>query len=170
MPLEQFFVTANKAQHHLKGFDCSKASMNTFLSKFAEKHSKLGLSRTYVLPEKTLMKKAPIAAYFTLTTSSVIKEQIPAKQSLPQYPLPVVLVARLAVDIRHKGTGLGGKTLIYALREAVALSKAGLPAYGLILDVLDTEALGFYQHFEMFEPFTDDPMRLFVSMKTLEQI
>jgi GNAT superfamily N-acetyltransferase len=76
----------------------------------------------------------------------------------------------LAVDKRYKRTGLGSKTLVYALREAVALSKAGLPAYGFILDVLDEEALGFYQHFELFEPFTDDPMRLFVSMKTLEQI
>jgi hypothetical protein len=170
LPLEQAFVAANKAQHHLKGFDCGKPSMNNFLSKFAEKHSKLGLSRTYVLAEAIQAEKAPIAAYFTLTTSSVTQEEIPAKQSLPQYPLPVVLIARLAVDIRHKGTGLGGKTLIYALREAVALSKAGLPAYGLILDVLDAEALGFYQHFELFEPFTDNPMRLFVSMKTLEQI
>ena len=170
MSLEQAFVAVNKAQHHLKGFDCGKPTMNNFLSKFAEKHSKLGLSRTYVLPEATQTEKAPIAAYFTLTTSSVTKEEIPVKQSLPQYPLPVVLIARLAVDIRYKGTGLGAKTLIYALRETVALSKAGLPAYGLILDVLDAEALGFYQHFGLFDSFTDDPMRLFVSMKTLEQI
>ncbi|HEY7771900.1 MAG TPA: GNAT family N-acetyltransferase [Marinagarivorans sp.] len=146
--------------------------MNTFLSRFAEKHGKLGLSRTYVLPEITETGKAPIAAYFKLTTSNITREQIPAKQSLPHYPVPVVLMARLAVDIRHKGKGLGAKTLVYALREAMALSQAGLPSFGLILDALDEvdeEALGFYQHFGLVEPFTDDPMRLFVSMKTLQQ-
>lgn len=79
-------------------------------------------------------------------------------------------MTRLAVDARHKSTVLGAKTLVYALREAVALSHAGLPSFGLILNVMDDEALGFYQHFGLFEPFTDNPMRLFVSMKTLEQI
>lgn len=60
--------------------------------------------------------------------------------------------------------------MVYALRESVALSQAGLPAFGLVLDVLDDEALGFYQHFDLFEPFTDNPMRLFVPMTTLEHI
>lgn len=170
MPLEQAFVAVSKSLHDLQAFDCGKPTMNTFLAKFAEKHGKLGLSRTYVLPEITEFVKAPIAAYFTLTTSSVTREQLPTKQSLPSYPLPVVLLARLAVDIRHKGAGIGAKTLVYALREAAALSQAGLPAFGLILDVLDEDAHGFYQHFGLFEPFSDDPTRLFVSMKTLEQI
>lgn len=170
MPLAKDFVAASKTLHDLKGFDCGKPDMNTFLSRFSEKHGKLGLSRTYVLPEVAASGKSPIAAYFTLATNSVVREKIPAKKSLPQYPIPVVLVARLAVDNRYKGRGFGSKTLVYALRKAVALSKAGLPAYGLILDVLDEDALGFYQHFGLFESFTDDPMRLFVPMKTLEQI
>jgi hypothetical protein len=170
LPLGQAFIAVNKAQHNLKVFDCGKPLMNNFLAKFAEKHGRLGLSRTYVLPEITQTSKAPIAAYFTLTTSNVTREEIPAKQSLPQYPIPMVLMARLAVDLRYKGTGLGGKTLVYALRKAVALNQAGLPSFGLILDVLDDEALGFYKHYDLFEPFTNDPMRLFVSMKTLEQI
>jgi GNAT superfamily N-acetyltransferase len=168
--LDKTFVTVNKNLHDLKSFDCGKASMNTFLSNFAEKHSKLGLSRTYVLPQIIETVKAPIAAYFTLASSNVAREKIPAKQRLPSYPVPVVLLARLAVDKKHKGKGLGSKTLVQALREAVALSNAGLPTYGLILDVLDEEALGFYKHFNLFDAFTDDPMRLFVSMKTLEQI
>jgi len=163
-------VAVSKSLHNLKSFDCGKPTVNIFLTKFAEKHGKLGLSRTYVLPELTESGKAPVAAYFTLTTSNVTREQMPTKRSLPHYPVPVVLKARLAVDSRRKGTGLGGKTLVYALREAVALSQAGLPSFGLILDVLDEDALGFYQHFDLFEPFTGDPMRLFASMKTLKQI
>ncbi|MET0071491.1 MAG: GNAT family N-acetyltransferase [Candidatus Thiodiazotropha sp.] len=170
MPLAQAFVALDKGSHDLKSFDCGKPSMNEFLLRHATKHGKLGLSRTYVLAERQKTGKAPIAAYYTLAASSVSRVKIPARQSLPAYPVPVVILTRLAVDRRYQGAGLGAKTLVHALRQAAGLSKAGLPAYGLILDVLDHQALAFYQHFAPFEPFTDDPMRLFVSMKTLEQI
>jgi GNAT superfamily N-acetyltransferase len=170
LALAQAFVALDKGLHNLKAFDCGKPSMNEFLVRYASKHSKLGLSRTYVLPDKQKAEKVLIGAYYTLAASAVTRTEIPARQSLPAYPVPVVMLARLAVDRRYQGVGLGAKTLVHALRQSVSLSKAGLPAYGLILDVLDHQALAFYQHFALFEPFTDDPMRLFVSMKTLEQI
>lgn len=168
MPLEQAFVTADKGLHDLTAFDCGKPPMNEFLIRHAVKHGKLGLGRTYVLAETRKDSKKQIAAYYTLAASTVIREEIPA--SLPAYPVPMVMLARLAVSKRYQGSGLGAKTLVYALRQAANLSKAGLPAYGLILDVLDDQALEFCQHFELFEPFTTDPMRLFVPMKTLEQL
>lgn len=170
MPLKQTFVAADKALHDLKAFDCGKPSMNEFLSRHAIKHAKLGLSRTFVLPEKQKHEKLPIATYYTLSASTVTREDIPAKQSLPRYPVPVVLLGRLAVSSEHQGMGLGAKTLVNALRHAASLNEAGLPSYGLILDVLDEQSLKFYQHFELFEPFTDDPMRLFVPMLTIEKI
>mgnify|MGYP005864169857 CR=1 FL=1 len=174
MPVKKDFEVADKNLHDLKSFDCGKPGMNTFLAKNAVKHNKLGLSRTFVLPgttpEITKAGQAPVAAYFTLTNSNVLRQEIPAEKSLPRYPIPVILLARLAVDSRYKGKGLGSKTLVYALRKAAALSKAGLPAFGVILDVLDDDALRFYQHFESFKPFTDDPMRLYISMKTVEQL
>lgn len=187
MALEQSFVSADKNLHDLKGFDCGKTVMNQFLTRYAVKHGKLGLSRTYVLPEmlpetspgpspelssienSDATKKA-IAAYYTLAFSSVTRSDIPATQSLPSYPIPVIMLARLAIDQRYQGRGLGGKALVYALRQAVRLNQMGLPAYGLILDVLDEQALAFYQTFDLFEPFTNDPMRLFVPLKTLETL
>ncbi len=160
----------DSALHDLKGFDCGKPAMNEFLARHAVKHSRLGLSRTWVLPEVSEDRKKPIAAWYTLAASTVTRKDIPARQSLPAYPLPMVMLARLAISRSHQGKGLGDKTLVYALRQAVNLSHAGLPAYGLILDVLDDDALQFYRRFKMLEPFTDDPMRLFVPMTTLEQI
>ena len=145
--------------------------MNIFLSRFAHKHAKLGLSRTLVLPEASVGQgKMPIAAYYTLAASTVFQKEIPSKQSLPRYPLPVALLARLAVDLRYQGRRLGEKSLIYALRHAVRLCDKGLPAYGLILDVLDDQALRFYQRFDFFHPFTKDPMRLFAPINALRKI
>ena len=144
--------------------------MNTFLSRFALKHAKLGLSRTFVLPVDEAADKRHIAAYYTLAMSTVKPKKIPSQQSLPNYDIATVLLARLAVDVQFQGRNLGEKSLIAALRHAVKLCDSGLPAIGLILDVLDEEALSFYQRFEFFHALTDDPMRLFVSMKTLREI
>ncbi|MBF0264722.1 MAG: GNAT family N-acetyltransferase [Gammaproteobacteria bacterium] len=174
MRLAEEFVFADKNKHNLKGFDCKKTDMNDFLSRFAIKNSKLGLSQTWVLTtEKLLIKnkasqnKLPIAAYYTLASSTVSREDIPLDINLPAYPVPIVLLARLAVDKNFQRSGLGGKTLVTALRKSIELTDRGLPAVGLILDVLDEEALKFYQHFEIFKSFTDEPMRLFAPMSVL---
>jgi len=166
----QEFVLADKAQHDLKRFSCGKPDMDTFLARFAVKNMQLGLSRTWVLPVAEEAAKTQIAAYYSLASSTVNRESIPTDKNLPGYPVSVVLLARLAVDQQFAKQRLGEKTLITSLRKAVELTTTGLPAIGVILDVLDEDALGFYQHFEIFEPFTDDPMRLFVPMNTLKEL
>ena len=173
MAFSQEFVIVDKAQHDLKIFKCGKPDMDIFLARFAVKNMQLGLSRTWVLPminKNPASQKTPIAAYYSLASSTVDRESLPTDKSLPRYPVSVVLLARLAVDKEFSGQRLGEKTLITALRKAVELADTGLPALGVILDVLDEDALRFYQHYDMFEPFTDDPMRLFVSMNTLKQV
>lgn len=174
MAFSQEFVLANRTQHNLKAFNCGKPGMDMYLARFAVKNMELGLNRTWVLTVDDGQTPQQVAAYHTLAASTVTREEIPTDKNLPAYPVPVVLLARLAVDeqFQGKGTGprLGEKTLITALRKSVELTDAGLAAFGLILDVLDDDALKFYQRYDMFEPFTDDPMRLFVSMHTLRHI
>lgn len=171
MPLAENFVPLDHTQHDLKGFDCGKAVMNDYLVRFAARNMRLGLNRTWILadssPETT---KSTVAAYYTLASSTVQRQDIPTDKALPRYPLPVILLARLAVNLRYAGHGLGEKTLITSIRKSVELTEKGLPAMGMAVDVLDAEALTFYQRFEIFEPFTDDPMRLFVPMGILKQI
>lgn len=171
MKLCQSFVSLDKSKHLIKDFDCGKPDMNQFISRFAVKHAELGLSRTLVLPlDESKENAAAIVAYYTLAFSTISREKIPRAPSLPRYPLLVVLLARLAVDIDYQKRNLGKKTLIYALRHAVRLCDKGLPAYGLIVDVLDDEALKFYQKFNLFHSLTDEPMRLFVPMSLLQKI
>lgn len=173
MALAEQFVLLDPKQHDVTRFDCGKTEMNEFLSRYAHQNRKLGLSSTWVLPEnlpQDEVKKAHIGAYYTLASTTVSREQIPTDKRLPAYPVPVVLLARLAVNDRFQKQGLGEKTLVSALRQCVVLTNRGLPALGVILDVLDNDALGFYQKFDVFQPFTDEPMRLFVPMNVLRQI
>jgi len=169
--LSQKFFAVESSKHLIKKFDCGKTDMNQFLSRFAVKHAKLGLSRTMVLTvDDETNNKDHVAAYYTIAASNVIRNAIPTNQSLPHYPIPVALLARLAVDVDFQGKNLGEKTLVYALRHVVRLCDRGLPAYGLVLDVLDDGALGFYQKFNFLHAFSDNPMRLFVPMDVLRQL
>lgn len=172
MTIQQEFVALNPSHFDVKAFDCGKPDMNQYLARFAAKNIGLKLSMTWVLPgdEKITGRKAPIAAYYTLASCTVTREEIPTDTRLPGYPLPVVLLARLAVDRRFQGQRLGEKALVSALRHSISLTERGLPAIGLILDVLDEDALAFYQRFDLFQPFMDDPMRLFVPMNIVAQI
>lgn len=172
MAIQQDFVALDPSHFDVKAFDCGKPDMNSYLARFAAKNMGLKLSMTWVLPgdELVMGEKTPIAAYYTLATCTVSREEIPTDERLPGYPVPVVLLARLAVDHRFQGQRVGEKTLVSALRHSVTLTERGLPAMRLMLDMLDDDALAFYQRFDLFQPFTDDPMRLFVPMKVVEQI
>lgn len=115
--------------------------------------------------------KFPVAAYYTLAVATVTRETLPInKKELPIYPVPDTLLARLAVSEKYKKKGLGTKTLITALRQAVILKDRGLPSIGVVLDVLDEDALKFYNHFDIFHAFLDNPMRLFVPMQVIQEL
>jgi len=170
LALAQGFVLIDKSKHDVKSFDCGKPEMNQFLARFAINHQSKRISKTWVLTELTDKPKEPVVVYFTLTSSNVTKEDVPIGGGYPNYPLPVILLARLAVDKNYSGKGLGSKSLVAAIREAVSLTTVGLNAVGIILDVLDNEALGFYQKMGIFNEFTNDPMRLFMTMNEATKV
>lgn len=168
--LQNSFVDVDKSKHLLRQFDCGKAIMNQFLVRFAQKHAKLGLSRTKVLATNDNDRQT-VAAYYTLAATTLYRSDIIPSQSLPSYPIPTALIARLAVNRQFQGQRLGEKTLITALENAVQLSDNGLPMYGVALDVLDDDAMGFYRQFDFFSLTNDkEYRRLFVSIQTLRQL
>ncbi|MFD1244872.1 GNAT family N-acetyltransferase [Paralysiella testudinis] len=174
MALNPYFEVLDKARHQLKSFDCGKAVMNDFLKRYAVKNQNLGLSRTWVLAENSADgEKAAVAAYYTLAFQSVEPENFRDKVSLPRYPTPTILLARLAVNKAYQGQRLGRKTLLAALAQAARISEQGLPAYALVLDVLDDDAHRFYQQFDFFKSFdtpADDRVRLFVPMSAVKHL
>ncbi len=103
----------------------------------------------------------------TLASGAIGAKSLPAKQAkkLPRHPVPVVLLARLAVDRSAHGKGLGGFLLRDALTRSLDLAeKVGIHA--VVLDAFDAEAKSFYQRFG-FSLLTDDVMRLFLPLSTI---
>jgi GNAT superfamily N-acetyltransferase len=170
MPIVEF-SSLDPRTINVKTFDCGKEAINVYLRRYAAKNMALNLNRTFVLPDTTenTSEKPEVAAYYTLAHQTLVREELPDPPRLPRYPVPVILLAQLGIDQRFHRQGLGAKTLVHALRHTyqIASNPNGLPAMGDILDVLDHDALAFYQSFNFFLPLTDNPMKLFVPMASL---
>ena len=173
MPTTEFLPLDPKAVN-VKSFDCGKDAINTYLRRYAAKNMALNLNRTFVLPytQEENSEKSHVAAYYTLAYQTLLREELPDPSRLPRYPVPVILIAQLGIDQRFHRQGLGAKTLAHALRHAyqIANNPKGIPAMGVVLDVLDQDALTFYQSFDFFLPLTDNPMKLFVPIASLESL
>lgn len=142
-------------------FDCEVEILNRYLQKHAFQAQQGEGARTYV----TFSKDGIIAGYFTLAYGSVEHGKTPERvtKGLARHPVPVMLLARLAVDRRFKGQGLGKELMRDAmLRTLSAAEIAGLRA--IVVDAKDSAAKAFYERYG-FEPFKDEPMRLALILK-----
>ena len=168
------FLPLDPRTINVRIFDCGKEAINVYLRRYAAKNMALNLNRTFVLPytSEDSSEKPQVAAYYTLAHQTLVREELPDPSRLPRYPVPVILLAQLGIDQRFRRQGIGAKTLVYALRHAyqIASNPKGLPAMGVVLDVLDQDALAFYQSFDFFLPLTDNPMKLFLPIASLETL
>ena len=147
-------------------FDCGNEALNGFLQRFAFLSQQSQSARTYV----TLTDSGEVAGYYTLAYGSVEHEDAPArtKKGLARHPVPVMILARLAVARKFQGVGLGKALLRDAsLRTLQAADIAGLRA--IVVHAKDDDAKRFYQRYQ-FEPFTSDPLKLTLLLKDLRAL
>jgi len=147
------------------GFDCGIEELNRYVQRFAWMNQQANASVTYVA-----MREGLIAGYYSVASASAQHEVSPErlKKGLARHPIPVLLLARLAVDRRFQGMGLGAELLRSAALLAVNLSKvAGLRA--LVVDAKDERARRFYERFHC-QPFPENPLRLYVLTKDLQKL
>jgi len=168
------FVELDKTIHDRASFDCGENELNSFLQTNAAKHMEVGVSRTMLLPSLVPLPdgKYPICAFYTITPSSISRETLPDKlaKKLPHYPVPVFLLAQLAVHYEHKGKGLGKITLIKAL-EYLWKINSYIKAYAVIVDCLNGRAEQFYLQygFEVLCKY-NGRTRMFLRMTTIEKL
>lgn len=167
------FVELDKLIHDRKSFDCGRDELNAFLSGSAARHREAGISRTMVLAEESgHSEKLEICAYYTLSHTEIKREVLPdvLAKKLPRYPIPVILIAQLAVHTNFQGKGLGKTTLICALEHALLINQH-LPSYAVVVDALDAQVQAFYEQygFRVLHQH-QGRVRLFISMNTLAQL
>lgn len=149
-------------KHPRKNFDCGDPVLNDWLVRYSIQNQKKGLSRSYVSLSKN---RESIAGFYTLAFGSVRKEDSTDKvvRGAPAHPIPVLIVARLAISTEYQGIGLGRSLMRDAIIRAVSASEiAGLRA--VVVDAKDDQAAAFYRHLG-FTAIEHNPLFLMIPLK-----
>jgi GNAT superfamily N-acetyltransferase len=156
-------VTKLAMEHDPNYFDCGHAALNNFIRFYALSNQRANISQTYVaiVGEK-------IIGYHTLVVGDVVYEDAPERlaKGLPRYPVPILLLARLAVDETWQGKKLGAALVLDAIRRTLQVADiVGIRA--LLVHAKDTEAKNFYMHLG-FDPFPNEPLVLYRLVKDIK--
>jgi GNAT superfamily N-acetyltransferase len=149
-------------EHDVAPFDCGNLSLNEYLQRFALSNSASGIARTWVT---TASGGGPVVGYYSLVASSVEKARVPDRvaKGTPNLPVPVVLLARLAVDSQFQNRGLGRSLLRDALsRTLLAAEVIGVRA--VLVHAKNDDAARFYRS-AGFTPSPTDPLHLMLLVK-----
>jgi GNAT superfamily N-acetyltransferase len=150
--------------HAIDRFDCGQEALNRYLLQFALPNQQANAAQTYAG-----LIDMVVVGYYTLAVGAVGYEDAPErlKNGLARHPVPIMLLARLAVSTTWQGKGLGARLLRDAVRRTLqAADIAGIRA--IIVHAKDEEAAGFYQHFD-FAPAPTDSCHLFALIEDLRR-
>ncbi len=154
-----------RRDHPVEEFDCGREELNRYLLRYAWQNQQAGAAQTYVG-----IVGEVIVGYHTLAVGQVTLEDAPErlKKGLAKHPVPIMLLARLAVDRRWQGQGVGKALLRDAMQRTLqAADIAGIRA--LAVHAKNEEARRFYEHFD-FIPSPTDSLHLFVLLKDVRRI
>ncbi len=149
-------------RHAVEKFDCGQEGLNRFLARFALSNQQANASQTYVG-----LDGEAICGYYSLVVSEVAFADAPErlKKGLARHPVPLMLIARLAVGTAWQGKGVGAGLLKDAmLRTMQAADIGGIRA--LAAHAKDDKARAFYEHFG-FAASPTDPLHVFMLVKDL---
>ena len=151
--------------HDVLGFDCGNEALNRFLQRYAILNQRNQSARTYV----ALRGETRVIGYYSLAAASAEYEIVPARiaKGLAQHPIPLTLLARLAVDQAEQGSGIGAGLLKDALKRFLQ-AQSIIAARALVVHAKDDRAVEFYQHFG-FAPSPLDPYHLYLMTKDIHE-
>lgn len=148
-----------------EGFRCGRPALDTWLIEHARAATGAGSARTYVVCDREQDDR--VVGYFALNAGGVEPASVSprVRAGMPRHPIPVVLLARLAVDLSVQGHGLGAFLLADAMRRSLAASES-IGVRALLVHAKDEAAWRFYARFG-FVASPSDPLHLMLLMKDL---
>ena len=155
----------------VENFDCGDQPLNNYLKRHAwTNQQKISIGVTYVAVDESAPRT--VLGYFTLATSSAPRDRLPRKyvRGLPPYDLPLILLARLAVDKRFSSRGLGHALLSEALKITVRVADE-VGCRCIITDAYPDKA-GWYARYG-FLPLegaaATSPQKMFLDVRTIRR-
>lgn len=157
------------AEHHDRaGFASGNEALDRYLQRQARQNAERRISATYVLVSDH--EPTRILGFYTLSATAIRLDDLPPElaRKLPKYPhVPATLIGRLAVSRERQGQKLGEHLLLDALERSLEHSR-GIGSAAVVVDAKDERSKAFYERYG-FIPFQEQPLRLFLPMKTIER-
>jgi GNAT superfamily N-acetyltransferase len=154
------------ARHDVVGFSCGREPLDRWLRHSAGQGERRDSARTFVATGEG----ETVAGYYTLVAGEVdhAEATVTVRKGLSRhYPIPVAILARLAVDRQRQGEGLGAKLLDDAL-ERICRAAQEVAVRAVVVHSIDDTAAGFYERFG-FHSLTAAPRTLMVTLTELRQ-
>lgn len=153
-------------RHEVAGFACGKESLDRWLVRYAGQGERRDATRTFVATDA----EGTVRGYYTLLAGQVENEEATeaVREGLSRhFPIPVAILARLAVDSRSQGGGLGARLLDDALQR-VCRAAQEVAVRAALVHAIDDAAVGFYERFG-FRGLSVAPRTLMVTLAELRQ-
>jgi GNAT superfamily N-acetyltransferase len=153
-------------KHDRESFDCGDSALNEFLRRYARQSHELGGAKTFLAIDDADRKT--IHGYYSLSPASVEYARAPAtvRRGLARHEVPGFRLARLAVDRRFQGLGLGGQLLLAAGRRCL-LAAAEVGGVLLVIDAKNERVARWYASYGAV-PLLDAPLTLVLPLATVE--
>jgi len=153
-------------RHNREEFDCGEAALNEFLRRYARKSHELGGAKTFLAVEDA--DTNAILGFYSLSPASIEYARTPEiiRRGLARYDVPAFRLARLAVDRRVQGLGLGGQLLLAAGRRCLLVS-AEVGGVAMLIDAKDERVAAWYAGYGAV-PVLDAPLSLLLPLRTIE--
>lgn len=163
-----FTIASLGKQHDRKSFDCGEPSLNQYLNRYARQDIRRRINRVFVASPPNAPRQ--VIGYYSLSAGSLNATALPEsfRRRLPRYPVPVVLLGRLAVAESHQGMGLGSILLADALQRIAQASQV-MAVYAVVVDALNDQAAEFYRQFG-FISLPSQPLKLFLPMDSVANL
>ena len=162
---EPFRIEKLRRDHAVADFGCGREELERFLVRFALTNQQAGAAQTYVA-----LAGDAVVGYYSLVVGEVAFDDAPQRLSkgLARHPVPIMILARMAVSTAWQGRGIGAGLLKDAMRRTLqAADIAGIRAFAV--HAKDESARAFYEHFG-FIACPSDPLHLFVLIKDLRRM
>ncbi|MCB1471088.1 MAG: GNAT family N-acetyltransferase [Rhizobiaceae bacterium] len=160
-----FRIEKLSRKHAVDSFDCGEEPLNRFLLRYALQNQQANASQTYIG-----LSNDAVIGYYTLVVGEVAHDDAPERltKGLARHPVPIMLLARLAVSRDWQGKSIGAGLLRDAiLRTLQAADIAGIRAF--TVHAKNDAARSFYRHFGFVES-PADPLHLFALVKDLRSL
>lgn len=150
--------------HAVELFTCGQPELDRFLSRHAMQAQQANSSQAYVA-----VRDGEVLGFYTFVAGEVQHADAPERvvKGMPRHPIPLLVLARLAVNSNAQGRGIGAGLLLDALGRALQVADV-IGVRALAVHAKDDGATAFYRHFG-FMPSPTDPRHLFMLIKDIRR-